>query len=81
MASFSGARFTQSIFARVLLFVAVVSIIITGALTANSIRGAASLTTGVISDLGSEVTGLIAEQSGGALKFRKADELQSRLAS
>ncbi len=74
-----GPRLLDSIFVRVLVFVAFVAIGMATALTLNAIRAGSTLATGEITELGAEVADLMAQQNGGALKFRKSEELQKSL--
>ncbi len=76
MKKLRGPRLSDSIFVRVLIFVAVVAIGMAAALTLNAIRAGSALATDEITELGAEVTDLMAQQNAGALKFRKTAELQ-----
>lgn len=79
MAENTKVRLTQSIFVRVVLLVSVVTVLIIAFLTATSIRVSSNVVRETLEVLGTEYTGLLAQESGGAFKFRKSEELQALL--
>ena len=79
MASKNRVRMSDSIFVRVLFLVAFVAVAVTAILTFNAIRSANSIARGVVEDIGTEYTDLLALETAGALKFRKAEDVQAVL--
>ena len=79
MASKNRIRMSDSIFVRVLFLVAFVAVSVTAILTFNAIRAANSIARGAVEDIGTEYTDLLALETAGALKFRKAEDVQAVL--
>lgn len=72
-------RLTDSIFVRVLAFVVVVFLATGAILTMASFRVADTVANDSVRKLGSELTSIVSEGAGGAIKFRKTDELTALL--
>ena len=76
-----GIRLSDSIFFRVLGFVVIMVALIATVLTLSSFRAADTVANDSIKKLGSELTALVVQEAGGAIKFRKTADLDALLQS
>lgn len=72
-------RLSDSIFIRVLAFVVAMVLVTAAILTQASFRVADTVANDSIQKLGSELTSIVSQEAGGAIKFRKVEELTALL--
>lgn len=72
-------RFAGSVFIKCLAMIAFSTTIVAGVLTFLSLRNAEETVKSIFAGFGLEVTDLVANQSGGAIQFRKPEDLEKLL--
>lgn len=74
-------RFPDSIFFRCLIALAITLVLVVGLVTAKSYRATTSIATSMVVDLGTEITGLVAQNSAASIRFRKVEDVEANITS